>query len=134
MTLRAVVDTHAALWYLYDDPRLSVVARDLMEGAESAGEQLAVSSIALAEIVYLIDKGRLVPEAFERILSAINRPDAILIEIPVDQHVVQAMRAVDRADVPDLPDRIVAATALCLGVPAISRDRKIRASVVTTIW
>ena len=33
-----------------------------------------------------------------------------------------------------MPDRIIAATALHLGVPVISRDGKIRASTVATIW
>jgi predicted nucleic acid-binding protein len=44
------------------------------------------------------------------------------------------MWRVSRADVPDMPDRVVAATALYLGVPVISRDGKIRASNVQTIW
>jgi PIN domain nuclease of toxin-antitoxin system len=44
------------------------------------------------------------------------------------------MRTVSRSEVPDLPDRIIAATAVHLGVPAISRDGKIRTSSVDTIW
>ena len=34
----------------------------------------------------------------------------------------------------DMPDRIIAATALTLGVPVISRDSKIQLSSVSTIW
>ena len=44
------------------------------------------------------------------------------------------MRMVARADVPDMPDRIVVATAVNFGVPVISRDARIRASNVQTIW
>ena len=44
------------------------------------------------------------------------------------------MRQVSRADVPDMPDRIVAATGIYFGVPVISRDGKIRASNVQTVW
>ena len=33
-----------------------------------------------------------------------------------------------------MPDRIIAATAQYLGLPLISRDRKIRLSAVETIW
>ena len=43
-------------------------------------------------------------------------------------------QALRRQDVPDMPDRIIAATALHLGVPLISRDGKIKASAVPTIW
>ena len=44
------------------------------------------------------------------------------------------MRQVSRDSVPDMPDRIVAATAVYLGVPVISRDGRIRASSIQTIW
>jgi predicted nucleic acid-binding protein len=33
-----------------------------------------------------------------------------------------------------MPDRIIAATALSLGLPLVTRDGKIRASNVITIW
>jgi predicted nucleic acid-binding protein len=48
--------------------------------------------------------------------------------------VADTLSRVPRAEVPDLPDRVVAATALHIGIPLISRDRKIQASSVTTIW
>lgn len=63
-----------------------------------------------------------------------NQPNSTLVEVFVDQHVVRAMTQIARTDVPDLPDRIIAATALYLNVPLISRDRKIQSSIVTTIW
>ena len=44
------------------------------------------------------------------------------------------MERVSRSQVPDLPDRVVYATALALGVPLVSRDGKIRASQIRTIW
>jgi predicted nucleic acid-binding protein len=33
-----------------------------------------------------------------------------------------------------MPDRIIAVTALHLGVPLVSRDRKIQAASIQTIW
>jgi predicted nucleic acid-binding protein len=47
---------------------------------------------------------------------------------------VDAMARVPRDQVPDLPDRIIAATALHLGVPLVTRDRQITASGIATIW
>jgi PIN domain nuclease of toxin-antitoxin system len=41
---------------------------------------------------------------------------------------------VPRDDIPDMPDRIVAATALHLSVPIPSRDWRIRASNLQTLW
>jgi PIN domain nuclease of toxin-antitoxin system len=134
MTIRAVADTHTVLWYLYNDSRLSAGAGTLLDATDAAGDQVAVSSIALAEMVYLIEKGRIDAKALDGVLMALNRPDAMLVEVPLDQVIVQAMRRVDRGEVPDMSDRIIAATALNLGVPLISRDRKIRFSAVVTIW
>jgi predicted nucleic acid-binding protein len=44
------------------------------------------------------------------------------------------MTRVPRADVPDLSDHIIAATALYFNVPLISRDGKIQASDLRAIW
>jgi PIN domain nuclease of toxin-antitoxin system len=48
--------------------------------------------------------------------------------------IVDAMRQIPRADVPDMPDRIVAATAVYFNVPIISRDGRIRATALRTVW
>ena len=115
--IRAVADTHAVIWYLYNDARLSPAARTWIEGAVEAGEQIALSTITLAEMVYLIEKGRIDAAALSRLATALDESSAVLVEVPIDRHVVQAMIHVPRTDVPDLPDRIIAATALYLGVP-----------------
>jgi PIN domain nuclease of toxin-antitoxin system len=134
MAIQAVADTHAGLWYLYDDPRLSVPARDLMDAADAAGDQIAISSITLAEMLFLIEKGRIDSAALDRVLLALDQPDPLFVEIALDREIVQAMRILDRTEVPELPDRIVAATSLHLGVPVLSRDHKIRASRVRSVW
>lgn len=54
-----VADTHTAFWYLFNDGRLSVVAGDFIDKAAPAGSQIVISSISMAEIVYLIEKNKL---------------------------------------------------------------------------
>lgn len=78
MTIRVVADTHTTLWYLYNDPRLSATAGTLLDATDAAGDHIAISSIVLAEVVYLIEKGRIDPAAFDRILTALYRVDATL--------------------------------------------------------
>jgi predicted nucleic acid-binding protein len=53
--------------------------------------------------------------------------------VPIDARVAHGLERIPRADVPDMPDRIIAATAVSLGVPLVTRDGKIRASTVHTI-
>jgi len=45
-----IADTHAALWYLFNDARLSMTAGDFIDQAGAAGNQVLVSAITLAEI------------------------------------------------------------------------------------
>jgi PIN domain nuclease of toxin-antitoxin system len=123
MTIRVLADTHALLWYLENDPRLSPAVDTLLATTEAAGDQIAISSITLAEVTYLSEKGRLPSNPLNRILAALDHQPTTLVEIPVDRAVVSAMVRIPRAEVPDLPDRLIAATALMLGVPVVSRDR-----------
>jgi PIN domain nuclease of toxin-antitoxin system len=105
-----------------------------MDDAARAGHDVVLSPISLAEIVYLVEKGRLPASAYAELREALNDPDFVLREAPLTGEVVETMRQVPRVDIPDMPDRIVAATALYFGVPVISRDGRIHASNVQTIW
>ena len=132
--IAGVADTHTALWYLLRNPRLSAAARRFMDDAASAGHDIVLSPISLAEIVYLVEKGRLPTSAYDDLRNALSDPDFVFEEAPVTGEVVETMRRVPRVDIPDMPDRIVAATALYFGVPVISRDGRIRTSGVQTVW
>jgi len=132
--IAVVADTHTAIWYLFADRRLSSRARDAIEQAAAAGRQVGVSAITLAEIVYLTEKKRIAADTFRRLLSTLQDPRGPFVELPVDSGVVSSMAMVPRDQVADLPDRIIAATALRLGVPVISRDRKISGAELRTIW
>lgn len=132
--IAGVADTHTALRHLFDDPRLSTPAGDFIDNAAAARHRIAVSSISLAEVVYLIEKNRLPPSAYDDLKIALADPNHVLKEAPFSVEIVDALRQVPRVAVPDMPDRIVAATAVYFGVPVISRDGRIRASNVQTVW
>jgi PIN domain nuclease of toxin-antitoxin system len=130
--IAAVADTHAALWYLLDDPRLSAPA--LIREATISRNKIAISSISLVELVYLVEKGHLPLTAYEELAESLADPEHVFAEAAVSAAVAASMRLVSRAEVPDMPNRIVAATGLHLGVPVISRDERIRAASLKTIW
>jgi PIN domain nuclease of toxin-antitoxin system len=132
--IAAVAATHAAVWYLFHNPKLSAGARQAIEAAFNAGDQIGVSSISLVEMVYLGEKGRIPASAVQDLIRGLLDPEYPLHELPVDASVAQHMAFIGRDEVPDMPDRIVAATGLRYGVPVISRDGKIRASKIRTIW
>ena len=128
------VDTHAIVWYLSLDPRLSARAAEALDRATLLGDAIHVPSICLVELTYLIEKGRVPAVARQRLINAIDDPLTPCRLAPLDRGVADALENVSRSEVPDLPDRIVSATAASLGVPLVSRDAKIRASKIQTIW
>ena len=129
-----VVDTHTIVWYLSNDPRLSATAAAALDRATAEGELIYVPSVCLVELTYLIEKRRLPPAARERLVNALDDPATPCQLAPLDRAVADALELVGRTEVRDLPDRIVSAAAVSLRVPLVSRDGRIRASRVETIW
>jgi PIN domain nuclease of toxin-antitoxin system len=132
--IAGVADTHAALWYLFGDPRLSAPPKAAFDAAASSRQKIVLSVISLAEVVYLVEKNRLPTSAYADLKTALYDPDHVLQEAPVTAEIIDTMVQVPRVDIPDMPDRIVAATAVYFGVPAISRDGRIHASNIQTVW
>jgi PIN domain nuclease of toxin-antitoxin system len=129
-----VVDTHAAVWYLLNSSRLSSVAQHAMDDAADAGDPVYLSAISLVEIVYLVEKGRLPAVVIERLITALSDPDPGFTVAPLDERAAWAVQRISRDTVPDMPDRIIAATALSLGLPLATRDTAISNAGITTIW
>ena len=129
-----VADTHAAVWRRTNSPRLSSAAAKALDNAPAAGDSILVPSIGLVELTYLVEKGRVPAEARKRLVDALAEPDGPYELAPLDGRVAAAVELIDRYVVPDLPDRVIAATALSSGAALVSRDGKIRASQVRTTW
>jgi len=129
-----VLDTHTLVWYVTADPRLSGKAFAALSEAAKSGDPLYIPPICIVECIYLVEKGRIPASALDRILAAIANPAKALKIAPFDLHVSDAVYRIPRPIVPDLPDSVVAGTALALGLPLVSRDGKIRASGIETVW
>jgi PIN domain nuclease of toxin-antitoxin system len=109
-----VVDTHTIVWYLAGDPQLSKTAAEALDVATEDGEPIYVPSICLVEITYLIEKRRLSVAARDRLCRALDGPASPCQMVPLDRRLADSLEKVSRREVPDLPDRIVAATAVAL--------------------
>jgi PIN domain nuclease of toxin-antitoxin system len=128
----AVADTHAVIWYIWADPR-SDKARAIIDVAAARGEQISVPTICLIEMVYLVEKQRIDPTTTDRVLAILSQRN-VFREEPFLRSMIPSLRGIDRSQISDLPDRVIAATASYLNVPLLSRDGKIQASSVSTIW
>jgi PIN domain nuclease of toxin-antitoxin system len=132
--MSAVLDTHTVLWYLENSRELSVVARTTIEDAVRDARDVHVSAISLVETVYLVERRKLPVTALERLRSALTDPNSGFFIAPVDAGVADALPKIPRDVVPDMPDRIIAATALQLQLPLVTRDRRLQAAGIQTIW
>jgi PIN domain nuclease of toxin-antitoxin system len=113
-----VADTHAALWHLGRDARLSTVARDALRESIQAGDPIFVASISVVEITYLVEKGRLPESALQTLRVALADPTFGLVPVALDLRVADAIRRISRDSVPDLPDRVIAATVAVAEAPS----------------
>lgn len=129
-----VVDTHSVVWFRTNLAALSADAATALNAADTAGE-IFVSAITLVELHYLVEKGKLTPAVRNAIETALDYPATALRLAPIDRAVADAVAQIPRATVPDMPDRIIAATALALGLPLVTRDTEIsKLTNVTIVW
>ena len=57
--MAAVLDTHAAIWYVFVRKRLSQDALRFIRYAVDSGRPAYVSAISIIETIYLIESGRI---------------------------------------------------------------------------
>jgi len=108
----AVADTHALIWYLLDSPRLSAPASAQFEACRTAGTQVGISSISIVEIIYLAEKGRIPAATLPLLEERLSTRPTLLSILPLSHAIALAVEQVPRGQIPDLPDRIISATAL----------------------
>ncbi len=83
----------------------------------------------------LIEKNKFQPALLSRIISRLNNPNAELKPIELTVGIADSLSQISRQTVPDMPDRIIAATALHLNLPLVTKDQKIKAlTSIQTIW
>ena len=129
-----VVDTHTFIWYLSRSSDLSVFARQAIRDVITSGRPVYVSSVTVVEVIYLVEKGRLSQQNLKDLKTTLHRSDSGFRVQPFDLAIAEELETILRDQIPDMPDRMIAATAKHLGLPLVTKDYKIQASNIGTIW
>jgi PIN domain nuclease of toxin-antitoxin system len=120
-----VLDTHAWIWWVTEDRRLSKPARRTIEKSQ-ADESLWLSLISIWEIAKKVEKGQLVLDrTVEAWLDvATVRPGLHLAEIT--RPILVASCQLPKPFPGDPADQIIVATARHYGAVLVTKDRHIR--------
>ena len=132
--MRAVLDTHAWIWWVTEDARLSDAARRAAEDARG-NDTLWLSAFSLWEVAKKVQKGQLV----------LDRPLDDWLDLATGRpglHVADLTRAVlvESCRLPggfsgDPANGIIVATTRSLGGVLVTKDRRIRDyEHVHTVW
>jgi PIN domain nuclease of toxin-antitoxin system len=121
-----IVDTHAALWFLAEDGRLSSMARSLIE---DAGVERRLSAISVWEVAVKRRVGKLrVSPDFHHLLY-----EQGLHSLPVTEAYAREI-----AELPlhhrDPFDRMLVAQARVEGSSLLSADQRLRSYDVPVLW
>ena len=128
--MRAILDTHAFLWWVLDIPRLSAEARSILE---DGANELLFSAASAYELTIKAQSGRLaLPEPADSYVPsrlAANAFEPLSIELA---HALRAgaLPAIHR----DPFDRMLVAQAQIEGLPILTADPAISHYDVETIW
>lgn len=117
--MRYLVDTHIVVWRLMEPRRLPKASRALFLNER---HEFLVPTIALLEIQYLIEVGRIQSD-IDHILAALHEEPSFQL-IPYDDVVM--LHSLRLTTTRDPFDRIILAHALATSTPILTKDRWMR--------
>ena len=130
-----IVDTHALVWYLDGNRRLSSAAKGVLDNPNA---RLLIPAIALSEALFLVErKPHLYALTETKLLEQVEQ-DLRMSVVALDLQAITA--TLDCKTIPEMHDRQIVATALLaqragIDVTILTRDGAIRdANLVPTLW
>lgn len=129
MGMSYLIDTHILLWWLFDDPKLTLECRDIIRNPDC---RIFVSSVSAWEIATKYRIGKL-PEA-KQIIAEYSQ---ILVQAKFVELAVTSVHALRAGSLPikhrDPFDRMIMAQAELENLPVITHDEAFRNELIQVI-
>jgi PIN domain nuclease of toxin-antitoxin system len=132
--MQYIVDTHALIWLLEDNSRLGTQAKSILTASES---QLVLPAIALAEAVWIVDRGKTSIPSSVDLLRVVSNDTRVSI-YPLDKSIIE--QTIQLVTIDEMHDRQIVATGIVLqrqghSVTLRTCDRTITASrLIPVLW
>ena len=104
-----VIDTNIVIWYFAAPQMLSADATLALDNAEASGI-IYVSAMTWIELVYLTEKGRIDSSVLPHLQTAIQDATTAFRCYDIHQEVADEVAQIPRFVVPEMPDRVIAAS------------------------
>ena len=125
-----LADTVTIIRYFSGAGKIGAQALRIMDEADEGQHVIFVSALTLTEILYLSEKNR-IGIGLEESLEIISHADNYQIADLTPAIVKEAQSF----SFPDIFDRLIIATARCLGAPIVTCDERIMsAGLVQVVW
>src|SRR5437867_2778193 len=131
--MQLLLDTHALLWWMADEERLTRHQREALERAEQSEERFGVSAITFWEMAKLLERGRLhLPRAVDPLFHDLETHPQIELYPLTPRIALESTRLGPKFHT-DPADQIIAATARVHGLRLVTADQRIRKSGVVAV-
>ncbi|VAW39981.1 hypothetical protein MNBD_CHLOROFLEXI01-1345 [hydrothermal vent metagenome] len=136
MAHKYILDTHALIWFVEGNSRLSESAKAVLAATDS---QMVLPLIALAESALIIERGRTTIANVAHFLTRVYADSRIEI-YPLTLDIFELSLTPEGLRIPELHDRFIVSTGLHLQdlgdtVEIITKDQAITdADVLSVVW
>lgn len=130
-----VLDTHALIWWVNGDARLSAAAAAAIKDAGGNEGQILVSAITAWEVAMLVERGRIaLAMDLDQWLRTVESMEGVFM-VPITSQVAAQSATLPGVFHKDPADRMIVALARELNAPVVTADDKIqRYPHVRWVW
>ncbi|MFN8468285.1 MAG: PIN domain-containing protein [Caldilineaceae bacterium] len=124
LALLYVLDTHVLIWYFTGNKRLPEDLKNRIDQVRQQGGRLLIPTIVLAEALAVAAKGRVALDFDQLYQAVLAEPEFEIVEfgLGIFDEVLRIKR------IPEIHDRIIAATARFYGAYLLTKDGEIQVS------